>query len=60
MHRALSDFMQKKKEINLDYAAMLSKLFTGKIKYKPLYEKAFLNREEPPASEYNQNTTTWD
>ena len=33
--------------------------FNGE-KLDPNYVKAFLDRDEKPASEYNQNTTSWD
>ena len=33
--------------------------FNGE-KLDPKYVKAFLDRDEKPASEYNQNTTSWD
>ena len=48
------------KHINLDFARLLRKMHVKRIKYSPLYEKAFLDREEKTAEEYNQNTTTWD
>jgi len=48
------------KNINLDFAALLSKMSTVEPERDILYEKAFLDRNEKPASEYNQNTTTWD
>ncbi len=52
--------MSKKKTLNLDYANLLSKMSVKKINQNPLYKKAFLDRNEKIASEYNQNTTTWD
>ena len=30
------------------------------VKHAPLYEKAFLSREDKNTSEYARNTTTWD
>ena len=30
------------------------------VKPDPLYEKAFLSREDKNTSEYARNTTTWD
>ena len=30
------------------------------VELDPLYEKAFLSREEKIKTEYAQNTTTWD
>lgn len=30
------------------------------VKPDPLYEKAFLSREDKSTTEYAQNTTTWD
>ena len=52
--------MEKYKRIDLDFAKALSKMSVEKIKRKKLYEKAFHDRNEKTASEYNQNTTTWD
>ena len=47
------------KNINLDFADLLSSV-TVEPERDILYEKAFLDRDEKPASEYNQNTTTHD
>lgn len=49
-----------KRDKGLDFADLLSKMHTKTIEMNPLYKKAFLDREEKTASEYNQNTTTWD
>ncbi len=45
---------------SVDFTDLLSKMQVGEPKIDPLYEKAFLDRNEKPASDYNQNTTTWD
>ena len=45
---------------NLDYADLLRKMKIRQREVNPLFEKAFLDRNEKPASEYNLNTTTWD
>ena len=36
------------------------KMVVGTVKLDPLYEQAFLSREEKCKTEYAQNTTTWD
>ena len=36
------------------------KMVVGTAKLDPLYEQAFLSREEKCKTEYAQNTTTWD
>jgi len=51
---------EKKFIRKLDYADLLRKMNIRRRKINPLYEKAFLDRNEKPASEYNLNTTTWD
>ena len=45
---------------SVDFTDLLPKMTVKQPKLDPLYEKAFLDRNEKPASEYNQNTTTWD
>ena len=56
--------MPKKKE--REYTPQLDfKEQTPEIQFKeappdPLYEKAFLSREDTSVSEYARNTTTWD
>lgn len=44
---------------SVDFTDLLLKM-SLKTPVNPLYEKAFLDRNEKPASEFNQNTTTWD
>ena len=36
------------------------KMVVGTVKLDPLYEQAFLSREDKSTTEYAQNTTTWD
>lgn len=45
---------------SVDFTDLLTKMSVKSMEIAPLYEKAFLDRNEKPASEYNQNTTTWD
>ena len=45
---------------SIDFTDLLSKMQVRTAKIDLLYEKAFLDRNEKPASEYNQNTTTHD
>ncbi len=45
---------------SVDFTDLLTKMSAKSTEIDPLYEKAFLDRNEKPASEYNQNTTTWD
>ena len=45
---------------SIDFTDLLPKMQVRTPKIDPLYEKAFLDRDEKPASEYNQNTTTYD
>lgn len=45
---------------SMDFTDLLTKMSVKSMEIAPLYEKAFLDRNEKPASEYNQNTTTWD
>ena len=45
---------------SVDFTDLLPKMTVKQPKLDPLYEKAFLDRNEKPASEYNQNTTTHD
>lgn len=43
-----------------DFSGLLQKMSIENIRLNPLYEKAYLDRNEMPASEYCLNTTTWD
>ena len=36
------------------------KMVVGTVKVDPLYEQAFLSREDKSKTEYAQNTTAWD
>ena len=45
---------------SVDFTDLLLKMQVKTPKLDPLYEKAFLDRNEKTASEFNQNTTTWD
>lgn len=49
------DFAKK-----VDFKDLLPKIQIEKVRLDPLYEKAFLNRDEKTSTEFNQNTTTWD
>jgi len=44
----------------IDFMELTPKVLTERKKPDPLYEKAFLSREENSESEFCQNTTTWD
>ncbi len=56
--------MPKKKECEfvpqIDFMGQTPELQLKKVKPDPLYEKAFLSREDKNMSEYARNTTTWD
>ena len=56
--------MPNKKECEfapkLDFKEQTPKIQLKDVKLDPLYEKAFLFREEKNTSEYARNTTTWD
>lgn len=45
---------------SVDFTDLLPKMSVKNPEISPLYQKAFLDRNEKPASEYNQNTTTWE
>ena len=45
---------------SMDFTDLLPKRQARTPEIDPLYEKAFLDRNEKTASEFNQNTTTWD
>ena len=55
---------EKKTNVNfvksVDFTDLLPKMSVKTPKISPLYEKAFLDRNEKTASEYNQNTITWE
>ena len=44
----------------LDFSNQIPEFILAPVKLAPLYEKAFLSREEKSKTEYAQNTTTWD
>lgn len=44
----------------VDFKDVTPEVLTREKKENPLYEKAFLSREEVSDSEYCRNTTTWD
>ena len=56
--------MPKKKENDfapqIDFKEQTPEIQIKEVKPDPLYEKAFLSREDKNASEYARNTTTWD
>ena len=45
---------------NADFTDLHCEMQVGNPKIDSLYEKAYLDRNEKPASEYNMNTTAWD
>lgn len=45
---------------NVDFKEVTPEVLIKEKKENPLYEKAFLSREEEKESEFCQNTTTWD
>ena len=47
-------------ETKVDFSDVTPKVQIEQTKINPLYEKAFLDKDEKQASEYNQNGTTWD
>ena len=54
----------KKKDVGVvpqvDFKEQTPEVLLKNEKPDPLYEKAFLSREENCKTEYAQNTTTWD
>ena len=44
----------------IDFKEQTPEIQIKEVKPDPLYEKAFLSREDKNTSEYAQNTTTWD
>ena len=56
--------MSKKKEnefaAQIDFKEQTPEMQLKEVKPSPLYEKAFLSREDKNTSEYARNTTTWD
>ena len=56
--------MQKKKQNDfapqIDFNEQTLEMQLKEVKPVPLYEKAFLSREDKNTSEYARNTTTWD
>ena len=56
--------MPKKKENEfapqIDFKEQTPEMQLKEVKPDPLYEKAFLSREDKNTSEYAWNTTTWD
>ena len=54
----------QKKEIGfvpqMDFKKQTPEVLIKTEKPDPLYEKAFLSREDKSTTEYAQNTTTWD
>ena len=47
-------------EIQVDFKEQTPKVEIRYPKPDPLYEKAFLSRDDKNTSEYALNTTTWD
>ena len=55
--------MSKKKVqyvTQIDFKKQTPEVLLKAEKPDPLYEKAFLSREDKSKTEYAQNTTTWD
>ena len=55
--------MQKKESgfvLGVDFKEQTPEVLLKNEKPDPLYEKAFLSREDKSTTEYAQNTTTWD
>ena len=54
----------KKKDVGVvpqvDFKEQTPEVLLKNEKPAPLYEKAFLSREDKSTTEYTQNTTTWD
>ena len=46
--------------VPVDFKEQTPEVQIGEPKNDPLYEKAFLSRDDKNTSEYAQNTTTWD
>ena len=44
----------------VDFKEQTPEMQLKEVKPDPLYEKAFLSREDQNTSEYARNTTTWD
>lgn len=44
----------------VDFKELTPEVNTDRKRPDPLYEKAFLSREEKSTSEFSGNTTTWD
>ena len=44
----------------IDFKEQTPEMQLKEVKPDPLYEKAFLSREDKNTSEYARNTTTWD
>lgn len=44
----------------IDFKEQPPEIQLKEVKPDPLYEKAFLSREDKNTSEYARNTTTWD
>ena len=44
----------------VDFKEQTPEVLLKNEKSDPLYEKAFLSREDKRTTEYAQNTTTWD
>ena len=55
--------MQKKESgfvLQIDFKEQTPDVLLKTEKPAPLYEKAFLSREDKSTTEYAQNTTTWE
>lgn len=48
------------KNMRIDFRKLTPGVAVKTEKQDPLYEKAFLSREDKNTNEYTRNTTTWD
>ena len=44
----------------VDFKKQTPRALTSPVQFDPLYEKAFLSRDDTNTTEFAQNTTTWD
>ena len=60
MHQKNETMKMQKKDDRAFFMDPRHKMVVGTVKLDPLYEKAFLSRDDKNTSEYALNTTTWD
>lgn len=56
----MTEKRQSRFETMVDFSSLTPKAQIEKVEINPAYEKAFLDKDEKPSSEYNKNETTWD